>query len=146
MKSLNQVILETSTSNISANRSINGFVILKPGFTKYKDQLLTLLKNDNWQPIQIEELTLSDKQVKELYSPHKGKDFYNDLCSYMTSGEIIAISLYKECSDPIGDMNKIKDKVRTVWGNNDEMKNVMHSSDSLENVERESKILFQYRQ
>lgn len=138
MKSLTQVISESSLS-------INGFVILKPGFTKYKDELLTLLKNDNWQPIQIEELTLSDKQAKELYSPHKDKDFYNDLCSYMISGEIIAISLHKDCQDPIGDMNKIKNKVRKVWGNGDDMKNVMHSSDSLENVERESKIVFQYR-
>lgn len=138
MKSIVQVILETSLS-------INGFVILKPGFTKYKDQLLTLLKNDNWQPIQIGRLTLSGKQAKELYSPHKDKDFYNDLCSYMTSGEIIAISLHKDCQDPMVDMNKIKDKVRTAWGNGDDMKNVMHSSDSLENVERESKIIFQYR-
>ena len=34
-----------------------------------------------------------------------------------------------------------KDKVRKNWGK-DEMKNGMHSSDSLENVNRESKIIF----
>ena len=45
----------------------------------------------------------------------------------------------KLCNDPIQDMNIFKDKIRSEWGK-DEMKNAMHSSDSLENVIRESKI------
>ena len=38
-------------------------------------------------------------------------------------------------------MKKLKDKARDAWGKS-EMKNAMHSSDSLKNVERESKIVF----
>jgi nucleoside diphosphate kinase len=41
--------------------------------------------------------------------------------------------------ETFNDMKKLKDKVRENWGK-DEMKNGMHSSDSLENVNRESKI------
>ena len=56
------------------------------------------------------------------------------------------IELYKKSKeyfsyvDCANDMKKLKDKVRKNWGK-DEMKNGMHSSDSLENVNRESKII-----
>ena len=38
-------------------------------------------------------------------------------------------------------MKKLKNKARDAWGKS-EMKNAMHSSDSLENVKRESKVVF----
>ena len=38
-------------------------------------------------------------------------------------------------------MKTLKDKVRKAWGK-DEMKNAMHSSDSLENVKREKNLVF----
>ena len=38
-------------------------------------------------------------------------------------------------------MDKLKDKVRDMWGKS-EMRNAMHSSDSLKNVKRETKIIF----
>ena len=85
--------------------------------------------------------------TKLSYDPEKNgkkitqnlKDFYKDLCDYMSSGECLCCSCHKDCEDPIEDMKKLKDKVRENWGK-DEMKNGMHSSDSLENVNRESKI------
>ena len=57
----------------------------------------------------------------------------------MSSGDCICCSCSKKCDDPIKDMNKIKDKVRKQWGK-DDMKNAMHSSDSLKNVDIESKL------
>ena len=41
-------------------------------------------------------------------------------------------------------MDKLKDKVRDAWGK-DDMKNGMHSSDSLENVKREYKLIFEHK-
>ena len=38
-------------------------------------------------------------------------------------------------------MDKIKDEIRKKWGK-DDMKNAMHSSDSLQNAARESNIIF----
>ena len=70
------------------------------------------------------------------------KDYYEDLCIYMASDECIAYMLYKDCKDPIKDLEKLKDKVRKTWGK-DDMKNAMHSSDSKENVEREYKLILQ---
>lgn len=135
MKSLTQFILE------SKNLELNGFCILKPEFLDHEEDFLALLKNNNWDVIQKKKLLLTKEQSSNLYSPHKDKDFYKDLCDYMSSGECLCCSCHKDCEDPIEDMKKLKDKVRKNWGK-DEMKNGMHSSDSLENVNRESKIVF----
>lgn len=117
----------------------NGFVILKPEFLNYDQEWKDIIKNKGWDFIHSERITLSPDQAKDLYEPHREKDFYNDLCDYMSSGECICCTCKKNCSDPIEEMNKIKEIVRKKWAIND-MKNAMHSSDSLENVERESKI------
>ena len=61
---------------------------------------------------EIHELLLNKEQSKQLYSPHKDKDFYKDLCDYMSSGECLCCSCHKDCEDPIEDMKKLKDKVR----------------------------------
>lgn len=134
MKTLIQYIKES-------NIELNGFCILKPEFLDHTDDFLALLNNNGWKIIQKKKLLLTKDQAKDLYSLHKDKDFYKDLCDYMSSGECLCCSCYKDCDNPIEDMKKLKDKVRKNWGK-DEMKNGMHSSDSLENVNRESKICF----
>ena len=128
-------------SDLIKNRDINGFVILKPGFIEKEKFFFDILKKDGWEIIQRERKHLDIDTAKELYKMHKDKDFYNDLCKYMSSDECICATCYKNCNDPIKDMNKIKDNVRDMWGKS-EMRNAMHSSDSLENVKRESKIIF----
>lgn len=136
MKSLLQFILESSD-----NLELNGFCILKPEFLDHEEDFLALLQNNGWQVIQKKKLLLTKEQASNLYSPHKDKDFYKDLCDYMSSAKCLCCSCHKNCEDPIEDMKKLKNKVRKNWGK-DEMKNGMHSSDSLENVNRESKIIF----
>lgn len=135
MKRLTALIETQSTD------TINGFVIIKPGFLAYKDQIMTLLKNNGWRVVQQGELRLSKKQAEELYRDHKGKGYYDSLCSYMCSGPCACFSCCKDCTDPIKDMSALKEKVRGRWGQ-DEMKNVMHSSDSTDNAARESKVVF----
>lgn len=135
MKKFSTFILEAD------NIELNGFCILKPEFLDHTDDFIALLKNNDWKIIQKKKLLLNKEQAKELYSPHKDKDFYEDLCDYMSSSECLCCSCHKDCDNPIEDMKKLKDKVRENWGK-DEMKNGMHSSDSIENVNRESKICF----
>ena len=132
MKTLIQFIKEQSAE-------LNAFVILKPEFLKYEQQWLDMLTNNDWQIIQKKKLKLTHEQAEELYKMHKDKDFYKDLCDYMSSDDCICCN--KDCKDPIKEMKKLKDKARDAWGKS-EMKNAMHSSDSLKNVERESKIVF----
>ena len=134
MKTLIQFIKEQSAE-------LNAFVILKPEFLKYEQQWLDMLTNNDWQIIQKKKLKLTHEQAEELYKMHKDKDFYKDLCDYMSSDDCICCTCHKDCKDPIKEMNKLKDKARDAWGKS-EMKNAMHSSDNLENVKRESKVVF----
>ena len=122
--------------------TINGFVILKPEFLDHEEEFLKLLKNNGWDVIQKQKRTLTGDEAAELYKMHKEKEFYKDLCKYMSSGDCLCCMCHKDCNDPIKDMDMLKDKVRKTWGK-DEMKNGMHSSDSLDNVNRESKLIFE---
>ena len=133
MKKLSAIIEEIS--------EVNGFAILKPGFMDKEDDFLTLLKNSGWKVIQKKKGALTQEQAEALYKPHKGKDFYNDLCKYMCSDDCLCCMCHKDCEDPIKDMAGLKEKVRQKWGK-DEMKNAMHSADSIENVNREAGIVF----
>ena len=120
---------------------VNGFVILKPGFLNHEDDLLKLLENNKWRIIQKKRCTLTQDQAEALYNMHKDKEFYNDLCKYMCSGDCLCCACQKDCNDPIKEMDKLKEKVRNQWGE-DKMKNAMHSSDSIENVQREGNVVF----
>lgn len=132
MKQFSQFLLESSNEP-------NAFVILKPGFTSYEDQFRNLLKLNGWRIRRSVKKTLSRQKALELYEPHKDKSFYQTLCDYMSSGDCICMTCYKDCADPIKEMSEFKDKIRAEWAK-DDMKNAMHSSDSMENVKRESKI------
>ena len=137
MKKFTQSFLIKENEN-----QLNGFVILKPGFLDHEEEFIKLLNNNGWDIIQKVKRKLSEDEAKELYKMHKDKDFYNDLCKYMSSDDCLCCLCHKNCKDPIKDMDSLKDKVRKTWGK-DEMKNGMHSSDSLDNVNRESKLIFE---
>ena len=120
-------------------RSINGFVILKPGFLEYEEPLCNMLQNNGWSIIEKKRCKLTPDQAAKLYINLNEKPFYNDLCQYMSSDNCLCCRCAKDCDDPIGDMKALKDKVRGQWGI-DDMRNAMHSSDSQEAVDAESKL------
>lgn len=121
---------------------INGFCILKPEFLDHEDEFCKMLNNNGWQIVQKMKKKMSLEEAEILYLKLKDKEFYNDLCKYMASGDSLSCSCYKDCEDPIKDMKKLKDKVRAAWGK-DDMRNAMHSSDSLDNVKKEYKLIFE---
>lgn len=118
---------------------INGFVILKPGFMEYENEFDKLLNLNGWNIVNKKKKCLTQKQAQDLYLPKRDESYYNTLCDYMSSGDCICMTCHKKCDDPIKDMAEFKEGIRDQWAKN-EMKNAMHSSDSLENVVRESSI------
>ena len=121
---------------------VNGFAILKPGFCDHEDEWCKMLTNKGWNIVQKKKFKMTPETAKALYSMHKSKPFYKDLCEYMSSDYCVCAMCYKTCDDPIEDMKTIKDKVRDAWGI-DDMKNAMHSSDSMDNVKREYGLIFE---
>lgn len=139
MKHLIDFIAEEFAVPTNTIGEINGFAILKPGFLEHESDFIKTLSNNGWNVIEKRKKKIDLNTAKDLYSPHKDKDFYNDLCKYMSSDEALYCTCHKDCENPIKDLKSVKEKVRKAWGKN-EMENAMHSSDSLENVKRESKI------
>ena len=143
MKSLYQFILEY----LSTPEDCKAFIIIKPGFLDYKDEIFKYCNDkgfimyDHTNPIR-----LTDKQIKDLYGCHSKEDWYDDLCKYMASGDIIAAEYvfdYDKHPDTntISLMKEIKHHFRDKYGK-DDMRNCMHSSDSLDHVQKEGKIIF----
>lgn len=114
------------------------FVIIKPEFEKYRDEILDYLINNGLVISKVLKRRLSLDKAALLYLPHLGKDFYWDLCEYMSSGDSIGYLLYNPKKV---DILKLKDNIRKTYGK-DEMRNAIHSSDSKKNVKRESNIYF----
>lgn len=130
MKSLVEFITESQNKR--------EFMIIKPEFLQYRNEILEFLKQHNIIPIQELRKTLTLSEAKKLYKPHSKEDFYEDLCKYMSSGDSIGFVL---CNFGNSDLLELKDEIRDKYGV-DEMHNAIHSSDSGLNVYRESKIYF----
>lgn len=117
----------------------NGFAILKPEFLDHEDEWIHMLTDQGWAIENHLKFQMSKDQAKDLYKCHCDEPWFNDLCDYMSSGPCICALCYKKTDSPIKDMKDIKHDFRDKYGK-DEMRNGMHSSDTLKNVQREGKI------
>ena len=131
-----------------------------------KEQTLSIIKPDAVERNLIEKIkdifTENGLQIKEskkihvtkdeaaeFYKVHQAKPFYNDLCSYLSSGPIIAMIL--EGKDAVTSNRKIMgatdpkkaedNTIRKLFGISID-KNSVHGSDSLENAKKEIDFFF----
>ena len=136
MQSLKDFLLE------SAELEKKIFVVIKPGFLDKAQEILDIYKDEGWtlKFSTVKQLLLSE--ARELYKVHKKQDFYKDLCDYMCSGVTRAMIFSKATEkDEFKEATRIKDVIREKWGESD-MRNVVHSSDSKENMDHEASIYF----
>lgn len=112
------------------------FIIVKPGFLKYTKEILEKLKKEGWELIRIRTKKLLLSEAKRLYAVHKKEKFYTPLCKYMSSDLSTGIIVAKKTKAPFEEIAKIKDKFRKKYAESD-MRNVMHSSDSKESMDKE---------
>ena len=96
---------------------------------------------------------MSKKQAGDFYEIHKGKDFYDYLIEFMTSGPAIVQVL--EGEDAIKNYRKVMgatmfgeaepDTIRANFATSN-AHNAVHGSDSVENAQREISFFFPERQ
>ncbi len=108
-------------------------IFIKKGFNILKEK-----------KIQIEK-----SEAEKFYKVHETKPFYNDLCSYLSSGPIIAMILEKE--NAVADNRKLmgatnpddaeEGTIRKKYGISID-KNSVHGSDSVENAKIEIDFFF----
>ena len=124
----------------------DGFIIIKPGFLKYTDNIIRDLHRLDFIVIEAMEKTLTREEAETIYSVHKGKPFYEELINYMTSSPCIGMILLSPFSDresTIETLKQLKERYRKRYGI-DKTRNVMHSSDSYQNVIYEAEAFFDH--
>ena len=121
------------------------FIIIKPGFLNKSQEIIAKFEKEGFELYETMPVLLTLAKAKSLYKMHEKKDFYNRLCKYMSSGISIGMTFtygngYTD-KEALKKTDAIKDWAREKWSE-DDCRNVMHSSDSVKNMERETKIYF----
>ena len=106
------------------------------------------LKNE-FNIIKEKKIQIEKSEAEKFYKVHETKPFYNDLCSYLSSGPIVAMILEKQ--NAVADNRKLmgatnpKDAeegtIRKKYGISID-KNSVHGSDSVENAKIEIDFFF----
>ena len=125
--------------------------IIKPDATERNldSEIKELFKSKGFSIVKEKKLKIEKDEAEKFYKVHETKPFYNDLCSYLSSGPIVVMVLEKN--------NAILDN-RTLMGatNPEEAeegtirkkygisidKNSVHGSDSIENAKIEIDFFF----
>jgi nucleoside-diphosphate kinase len=92
---------------------------------------------------------LSHAQAERFYEVHKARPFYNDLCTYMTSGPVVvmvlegekAITRWREEMGATDPKKAAAGTIRSDFGENIE-RNAVHGSDAPETAAQEVPFFF----
>jgi|TARA_B100001540_G_C15321283_1_gene423750 nucleoside-diphosphate kinase len=106
------------------------------------------LKN-NFKIINEKKIHITKEEAEKFYKIHETKPFYNDLCSYLSSGPIVVMILEKENAildnrKLMGSTNPeeaVEGTIRKKYGISID-KNSVHGSDSAENAKKEIEFFF----
>ena len=92
---------------------------------------------------------ITKDEAAEFYKVHQSKPFYNDLCSYLSSGPIIvmilegknAVLANRKLMGATNPKEADKDTIRKLYGISID-KNSVHGSDSINNAKSEIEFFF----
>jgi nucleoside-diphosphate kinase len=112
-------------------------------------QIVSIFEKNSLTIHSIKKIVLSKKMAEDFYFVHKKKPFFNDLCTYMSSGPVVVMVL--EGNDAVAKNRKImgatnpkdaaKGTIRNLYGISLD-KNTVHGSDSKENAKIEIDFFF----
>ena len=135
-------------NNNSLERTLS---IIKPDAIEreLETKIKKIFLNNKLNIVDSKKIQISKEEAEKFYKVHQTKPFYERLCSYLSSGPIIAIIFYGENAiqknrDLMGatDPKKAKDgTIRKLYGISID-KNSVHGSDSLENAKAEIGFFF----
>ena len=133
------------------NNSEQTLSIIKPDAVERNltEKIKEIFISKNLKIKDTKKIQISKDEAAEFYKVHQSKPFYNDLCSYLSSGPIVAMIL--EGENAIANNRKImgatdpkkaeKNTIRQLFGISID-KNSVHGSDSKENALKEIDLFF----
>ena len=125
--------------------------IIKPDAVErnLQDQIKNEFKNNGFEILKEKKIHISKDEAEKFYKVHESKPFYNDLCTYLSSGPIVVISLQKDNAvlenrklmGATNPKNAEEGTLRKKYGISID-KNSVHGSDSVENAKIELEFFF----
>jgi len=125
--------------------------IIKPDAVErnLQDKIKQEFKSKNFEIIKEKKIHMSKEEAEQFYKVHESKPFYNDLCTYLSSGPIVVMTLQRENAvienrKLMGATNPLdaeEGTLRRKYGISID-KNSVHGSDSIENAKIELDFFF----
>mgnify|MGYP003323104863 FL=1 len=125
--------------------------IIKPDAVERNlvEEIKRIFTSNNLKIKESKKIQISKEEAAEFYKVHQSKPFYENLCSYLSSGPIVAMIL--EGEDAILENRKLmgatdpkkaeENTIRKQYGISID-KNSVHGSDSSENAKKEINFFF----
>ncbi len=112
-------------------------------------EIKEIFKNKGFTILKEKKIQIEKSEAEKFYKVHETKPFYNDLCSYLSSGPIVVMILEKENAildnrELMGSTNPLEAKegtIRKKYGISID-KNSVHGSDSPDNAKIEIDFFF----
>ena len=126
--------------NINEERTLS---IIKPDAVErnLENNIKNFFSNNSLRIVDSKKIQITKEEAEEFYKVHQSKPFYNDLCSYLSSGPIVVIIL--EGQNAISENRRLmgatdpkkaeEGTLRKKFGVSID-KNSVHGSDSVENA------------
>jgi nucleoside-diphosphate kinase len=125
--------------------------IIKPDAVERNldNEIKEMFKNKGFNIINEKKIQITKLEAEQFYKVHETKPFYNDLCTYLSSGPIVVMVLEKENAvlgnrELMGSTNPTdaeEGTIRKKYGISID-KNSVHGSDSVDNAKIEINFFF----
>ena len=125
--------------------------IIKPDAVErnLENEIKQMFKEKGFHVIKEKKIQIDKSEAENFYKVHETKPFYNDLCSYLSSGQILVMVIEKENGilanrELMGATNPkdaLDGTIRKKYGISID-KNSVHGSDSPENAKIEINFFF----
>ena len=125
--------------------------IIKPDAVERNltESIKSIFTKNNLRIKENKKIHITKEEAAEFYKVHQTKPFYDDLCSYLSSGPIVVMIL--EGENAVGHNRKLmgatdpknakENTIRKLYGISID-KNSVHGSDSVDNAKKEIKFFF----
>ena len=127
------------------------FVMIKPDGVRRNlvGEIISRFEKRGMRIVGLKMVKMTREMAERLYEEHKGKSFYEELVSYITSGPVVAMVIEADeavsvARKMIGATDPKEAAPGTIRGDFalSKAENVIHASDSPEKAQREMTIFF----
>tara|TARA_Y100001958_G_C21162297_1_gene495906 strand:- start:730 stop:1140 length:411 start_codon:yes stop_codon:yes gene_type:complete len=125
--------------------------IIKPDAVERNlvEEIKSIFLKNKLNILETKKIHITKDEASEFYEVHQSKPFYNDLCSYLSSGPIVvmilegenAVSANRKLMGATNPKDADENTIRKLYGISID-KNSVHGSDSAINAKKEIEFFF----